>query len=192
MKWVEALKIWNADHKDVNTKSVYAVPRKDTKDMKDVKEVMENGGIVKKRRVVLKKKEVKDEKIYDDFTKNEVKDSVKKVVEMRAEPMNPKDIVGEKVVKKTLANPPSNDSVSAFQLQMAKDKEKKLYELNEYIMYKNKWNKLSDASKDGQLAIYQEINRLPEKIAVFAEVKRQLLPLSKHITDYIEETGYRM
>jgi hypothetical protein len=116
MKWVEALKIWNADHKDVNTKSVYAVPRKDTKDMKDVKEVMEKGGIVKKRRVVvLKKKEVKDEKIYDDFTKdekiyddftkNEVKDSVKKVVEMRAEPMNPKDILGEKVVKKTLVNP---------------------------------------------------------------------------------------
>lgn len=94
--WVSALKLWNGDNRQVNTKNVWGVPRKGTKDYDTVKDIMEGKSIPKKRKVVIKRKtEVAEVS----------KPIVKEVINVRAEQKAPKEIVNAKIVTKQLVIP---------------------------------------------------------------------------------------
>lgn len=171
MKWVDALKLWNADHKNVNTKSVYAVPRKDTKDYKEVKEVMEKGGIPKKRKVVIKRKEANE--MYSDFTNTDESISVEKVMNMRGEQRAPKEIVAEKVVNKKLSNVP----------ELSDGEQVMFNQLNDVIKNKSRWENSSESMKD---YLISQMNNI-RKSVLYRPFRHLLLDNSKHINDYINE-----
>jgi hypothetical protein len=46
--WVDALQMWNADNKKVQTKQAFAVPRKGTTEYIQVKKLMEGKDYIKK------------------------------------------------------------------------------------------------------------------------------------------------
>ena len=45
LRWVEALKLWNAHHKTIEPSHVWAVPRKGTAEYQTVRKIMSEGGI---------------------------------------------------------------------------------------------------------------------------------------------------
>lgn len=50
LRWVDALRIWNAHHKSVNPSHVWMVPRRDTPEHAQVKAVMVSGSMPKSRK----------------------------------------------------------------------------------------------------------------------------------------------
>jgi hypothetical protein len=148
MRWVEAVKLWNADTKDVSTKNAYAIPRKNTNEYKSVKNIMEG------------------------------KPEIKKIMEKRAEPVAPKEVMATHVVKKEVSPPKTNNMMP----EIAPD-EKKLNALNEVIMYKTKWNKYSDGFKRGFLNDY----KLFKNLRLYSKFSHLVLPPTDHIKKFAEE-----
>jgi hypothetical protein len=113
----------------------------------------------------------------------EGKPEIKKVMEKRAEQVAPKEVMASHIMKKEVSHPKTNNNTDVDTDARSK---KDIEALNEYIMYKSKWNKASDNAKHYAINHYKVFSNS----RLHKHLKHLVLPASEHIKKFAEEENY--
>lgn len=164
MRWVAAVKLWNSDHKNVNTANAYAIPRKETREYEQVKEISKTGKLPEKKIEEPIKKEIKKKEPKKESKKDDQMETTRIIT-----------LPGRTIVLKENTKKPIDDM---------EEKRIRIKYYNEIIGDKKKWENLSNNSKDAVASAMVNIIRSPRSSGV---LDTPLKSLPKHIKEYIDK-----